>query len=105
MKIAEALDQRADCQTLIQSLAERIKLLVLLVEGETPVESPDQLIEELDRAIDRQEELVAKINRTNARTGVRPGVTITDSSFHGKSQVYIVTAYKFSRTSHYRKPL
>jgi DNA repair exonuclease SbcCD ATPase subunit len=85
MKIAEALVQRADCQTLIQSLAERIKLLVLLVEGETPVESPDQLIEELDRAIDRLEELVAKINRTNARTEVRPGVTITDLIAHRDS--------------------
>ena len=81
MKIAEAFVQWADCQTLIQSLAERIKLLVLLVEGETPVESPDQLIEELDRAIDRLEELVAKINRTKARIGVRPCVTITDLNF------------------------
>lgn len=78
MKLAEALVHRADCQTLIQSLAERIKLLTIVVEGELPVESPEQLLEELDLAIDRLEDLVAKINRTNARTEVRDGLTITD---------------------------
>ena len=43
---------------------------VLVQEGETPAENPDELLEELERCIARSEELMTRINLTNAAVTV-----------------------------------
>lgn len=65
MKLAEALQERADLARRIDQLESRLMNNVLMQEGEKPAESPDELLEELDRCIARSEELMRRINLTN----------------------------------------
>ena len=76
MKLAEALQERADLNRRIEQLRSRINLNVLVQEGEKPNEDPAALIAEMDAAIDRLEQLMAAINRTNSATMVE-GRTLT----------------------------
>ena len=76
MKLAEALQERADLNRRIEQLRSRINLNVLVQEGEKPNEDPTALIAEMDAAIDRLEQLMAAINRTNSATVVE-GRTLT----------------------------
>jgi hypothetical protein len=76
MKLAEALQERADLNRRIEQLRSRINLNVLVQEGEKPNEDPAALIAEMDAAIDRLEQLMAAINRTNSATVVE-GRTLT----------------------------
>lgn len=68
MKLAEALQERADINRKIQQLTSRISDNVLVQEGEQPLENPEQLKRELDGAIDRLTHLIACINDTNCKT-------------------------------------
>ncbi|MGN0754342.1 MAG: DIP1984 family protein [Aristaeellaceae bacterium] len=70
MKLAEALQERADLLRRIEQLRTRLDNNVLVQEGETPAENPDQLLEELERCIARSEELMTRINLTNAAVTV-----------------------------------
>lgn len=65
MKLAEALQERADLARRIDQLESRLMNNVLMQEGEKPAESPDELLAELDRCIARSEELMRRINLTN----------------------------------------
>ena len=76
MKLAEALQERADLNRKIEDLRRRLGNVVLVQEGEEPAEDPKKLLEELDGAIARLEELMAAINLTNGRTRVN-GMTLT----------------------------
>lgn len=71
MKLAEALQERADLNRRIEQLRARLNANCLVQEGEATVESPDELMSALDAAVARLEHLVAAINRTNtlARAG------------------------------------
>lgn len=64
MKLAEALQERADLNRTIQQLKERLDNNVLVQEGEQPAEQPERLKQELDAAIQRLEYLMARINHT-----------------------------------------
>lgn len=77
MKLAEALQERADLNRRIEELERRIASNVLVQEGEKPAEDPKALMKELDACIDRLETLIAGINLTNAKTKVR-GRTLTE---------------------------
>ncbi len=77
MKLAEALQERADLNRKIEQLKARLNNNVLVQDGEKPVEEPELLKQELDAAIVRLAYLVAHINQTNCETKV-DGQTLTE---------------------------
>ena len=76
MKLAEALQERADLNKKIEELRNRLNNCILVQEGEEPGEDPTELLKELDEAAARLETLMADINLTNSRTKVE-GRTLT----------------------------
>ncbi len=68
MKLAEALQERADLNSKIQQLKYRLRSNVVMQEGVAPVEDPDILINELNNAVNRLELLIATINTVNCNT-------------------------------------
>lgn len=77
MKLAEALQERADINRRVEQLRHRLSRNATVQEGEKPAEDPRELINELDSCIARLEELVARINRTNSETAIG-GKTLTE---------------------------
>ena len=76
MKLAEALQERADLKRNISDLSDRLQRVALVQEGEKPVEDPKTLLKVLDESVNRLEYLMAAINHTNdATTAV--GMTLT----------------------------
>lgn len=81
MKLAEALNLRADIAKRINGLSVRLQNNALVQEGEQPAEQPVDLLKELDELILQQEELISRINLTNAKT-VSEGKAITELIAH-----------------------
>lgn len=81
MKLAAALSERADLQRRISEIGNRLNNNSKVQEGEEPSEAPENLMEELDRTVDRVEELISRINLTNSRT-VRDGKSVTELLAH-----------------------
>lgn len=77
MKLAEALQERADLSTRISILENRLRSNALVQEGEKPAEEPYELLEELDRCSADMERLISSINLTNS-TAMSEGETITE---------------------------
>lgn len=77
MKLAEALQERADLNRRISELTERISCCVLVQEGEEPPEDPEELFHELDADIAQLGQLIASINKTNSATVV-DGKSLTE---------------------------
>lgn len=77
MKLAEALQERADLNCNIEQLRVRLINNALVQENEKPAEEPKALISELDGCIARLEELMRRINLTNCSTKSE-GMTITE---------------------------
>lgn len=77
MKLAEALQERADLNKKIAQLSSRLYDNAIVQEGEKPAEEPQELIEELEAASARLEELIGKINLTNCATKA-DGVSLTE---------------------------
>jgi len=77
MKLAEALQERADLNRRIDELRRRLGNSILVQEGEAPAEDPAALLAELDGAVARLETLMAQINLTNCRTKAG-GLTLTE---------------------------
>lgn len=77
MKLAEALQERADLNRRIEQLKHRLACNALVQEGEKPAEDPSVLLQELDVCIDRLEWLMARINLTNSVTKLE-GRTLTE---------------------------
>ena len=73
MKLAEALQLRADLQKRMAQLAERLHQNARVQEGEKPAEDPVSLLHELDGCIAQLEELMERINRTNSQTVTAEG--------------------------------
>ncbi|GAA6513805.1 DIP1984 family protein [Merdimmobilis hominis] len=76
MKLAEALNERADIQRRIAQLESRLIDNAKVQEGEEPAERPEDLLAELDGLFSRLEELMSKINWTNSQT-IQEGHTMT----------------------------
>lgn len=76
MTLAEALQQRADIKTRIAQLRSRLNDNAKVQEGEAPAEDPLRLIELLNAECSAYEELIRRINLTNAAT-VWEGKTLT----------------------------
>jgi hypothetical protein len=77
MKLAAALQERADLNKKIADLRSRIEQVILVQEGEKPAEDPAKLITELEACINRLEHLMVAINRTNSQTVV-DGQSLTE---------------------------
>ena len=70
MKLAEALQERADLDRRVQQLQQRLENNAMVQEGEPPAEDPAELLAELDGCVGALEQIVARINLTNCRTVV-----------------------------------
>ena len=70
MKLAEALQERADLNRRLQQLQQRLANNAIVQEGEQPAEEPQELLTELDGCIKMLEQLITRINLTNCRTQV-----------------------------------
>lgn len=77
MKLAEALQERADVNRRIEQLRVRLTNNALVQEGEEPAEDPAALKRELDGCISRLAFLMGRINLTNSQTVVE-GKTLTE---------------------------
>jgi rRNA methylase len=77
MKLAEALQIRADLQTRIAQMGTRLSNNATVQEGSEPAENPAELLNELDAMLRRQEDLVTRINLTNSRATNDKGETLT----------------------------
>ena len=70
MKLAEALNLRADLQKRIANLKDRLIKNAKVQEGDNPAEEPTVLLKELDSNILELENLIKAINKTNSVTYV-----------------------------------
>lgn len=77
MKLAEALQERADLNRRIEQLRYRLSNNVLVQEGEKPLEDPAALLEVLESSFTRLEWLIARINLTNCAVKVE-GRSLTE---------------------------
>ncbi len=68
MKLAQALAERADLNRRIEQLESRMNLNAKVQEGEMPAEDPMELMSQRNTALARLEELITRINLTNAGT-------------------------------------
>ena len=79
MKLAEALALRADATRRVEQLRTRIVANARFQEGEEPAEDAQALLAEAGAVLDELEDLIRRINRTNAATRMGPEGTITDA--------------------------
>ena len=70
MKLAEALQERADLARRIDSIKSRLSHNAIVQEGEMPAEDPAALLAEFDGCTNCMEELLTRINLTNCKTVV-----------------------------------
>ena len=77
MKLAEALNQRADLQKRIAQLRERLANNVKVQEGDEPAENPEDLFRELEGSLKQLKDMIVSINRTNQET-LWEGKTLTE---------------------------
>ena len=93
MKLAEALQERADLNRKIEELRRRLGSNILTQEGEAPAEDPAALLTELDAAVARLETLMAQINLTNCRTKAG-GMTLTELIAKKDALMLKLSAYR-----------
>lgn len=98
MKLAEALQERADLNRKLAQLRSRLAANATVQEGETPGEDPAELLAELNGCIARLEELMARINLTNSKTVVN-GKTLTEWIARRDALQIKVEAYRELRDS------
>ncbi|MBR1851806.1 MAG: DIP1984 family protein [Lachnospiraceae bacterium] len=104
MKLAEALQERADLNRRIEQLRSRLNGNALVQEGEAPAEDPMELKAELDGCIERLGYLIAQINITNCNTNV-DGAALTEmiarkDALSLKLSIYKELAYTASQTAY-----
>lgn len=73
MKLAEALQIRADSQVKIERLKHRLIHNAVKQEGVDSAENPIELLAELDDSLKELENLIYRINMTNANTMTEEG--------------------------------
>ena len=78
MKLAEALALRSDAGKRFEQLRSRAQANALYQEGEPPAEDAQGLLAEAERVLAELEDLISRINRTNAAT-MLDGQTLTDA--------------------------
>ena len=93
MKLAEALQERADLNRNIEQLENRLINNVLTQEGEQPAEDPAVLKEALDKCTARLAYLISRINQTNCQTIV-DGKSLTEMIAEKDALNVKISAYK-----------
>ena len=79
MKLGEALAKRAELQTRLGLVRDRLRVSALVQEGDRPPEDPAPLLAELDAIADELERLITAINLTTATTLLGSGSTLTEA--------------------------
>jgi len=79
MKLAEALAIRSDATRRFEQLRSRAQANAHYQEGEPPAENAGELLAEADRLLGELEDLIRRINRTNAATMLDEQMTVTDA--------------------------
>jgi hypothetical protein len=79
VKLAEALSLRANSVRRIEQLRSRIVTNARYQEGEEPAEDAAALLVEADEAVGEYQDLLRRINRTNAATSIGADGTLTDA--------------------------
>lgn len=79
VKLGEALARRAELQTRLAQVRDRLRVSALVQEGDQPAEDPEPLLAELDAIASELESLIAAINVTNAQTRLESGMTLTEA--------------------------
>jgi hypothetical protein len=79
MKLAEALILRADKRKRLDQLKQRLIRNATVQEGDRPAESPESLIEEMERISQELTLLIQRINKTNTATELEKGVSLSDA--------------------------
>ncbi len=77
MKLAEALQIRADLQTRLDQMDTRLRNNATVQEGSQPAEQPEQLLHELNGILTELQSITERINLTNAQSTDESGITIT----------------------------
>ena len=98
MKLAEALQLRADLQKRMEQLAGRLYDNATVQEGESPAEDPAALLAEYEDCAAQLEDLMARINRTNCETRTENG-TLTELLAHRDCLKKRVETYRNFLTS------
>ena len=93
MKLAEALQERADLKKNIEQLKYRLVTNMLVQEGEKPAEDPQELMKQFDSCVSRMEELVTLINHKNSSTLV-DGETLTSMISRRDTLIRRIDAYR-----------
>ncbi|MBP3886797.1 MAG: DIP1984 family protein [Cellulosilyticum sp.] len=78
MKLAEALMLRADYQTKIYDLKQRISNNTKIQDGEEVSEDPAELFKMLDETLSNLEDIIIRINNTNSKVFVDDQHTLGD---------------------------
>ncbi len=101
MKLAEALQERADLKRNLTGLWERLDRVALVQEGEKPAEDPKELLKAQDACLSRLEYLIAAINHSNDVIEVE-GMTLTQLIAKKDILLMRLAAYKnLARTAGY----
>lgn len=79
MRLAEALMLRSDLQKRFISLRNRVGQNAVVQDGERSHESPQALMEQAEKVLEKLEELVYGINRANARHALPDGRSLTQA--------------------------
>ncbi|MCP4348032.1 MAG: hypothetical protein GY795_21225 [Desulfobacterales bacterium] len=79
MKLAEALTERKAVKTKIEELKKRIYQNSRIQEGDTAIENPLSLIEELKNEISKFENLIIRINQTNNTAKLSDEMTLMEA--------------------------
>ena len=98
MKLAEALQLRADLQKRMEQLASRLYDNATVQEGEAPSEDPAALLAEYEDCAAQLEDLMARVNRTNCETKTEKG-SLTELLAHRDCLKKRVETYRNFLTS------
>ncbi len=93
MKLAEALQERADLNRKVAQLRERLDTNAIVQDGEKPAEDPMALLGELDSCIERLEQLIGMINHANCTVTVE-GKSLTQLIARRDSLMLKIQAYR-----------
>ncbi|ACT01733.1 DIP1984 family protein [Paenibacillus sp. JDR-2] len=79
MRLAEALVLRADCQRKVAQIKQRLERVIKVQEGESPAESPAELLNELKKTLEELAVWVKKINKTNSLSAFDANTTLAEA--------------------------
>lgn len=77
MRLYEALALRKDIQRRLEQVKSRAARNAVVQEGESPAEDPNDLLAQAAALVAQLEDLIFRINVTNAQTTIENGWTLT----------------------------